>query len=126
MVTLARWLAACRVAAFGAAFGAALSVAAPAWAVDGAAAEQQLKSNNCTKCHAVDRKKDGPAYRDVAAKFRPEPDAETKVIHHMTSGEKVKLPDGHEEAHKKIKTADEAQLKNLAQWILSLEGGTKY
>jgi cytochrome c len=95
-------------------------------AADASAAEQQLKSNNCVKCHAVDRKKDGPAYRDVAAKFRPEPDAEQKVIHHMTAGEKVKLPDGHEESHKKIKTNDEAQLKNLAQWILSLEGGSKY
>ncbi len=97
-----------------------------AWAVDASAAEQQLKSNNCVKCHAVERKKDGPAYRDVAAKFRPEPDAESKLIHHMTAGEKVKLPDGHEELHKKIKTNDQAQLKNLAQWILSLEGGSKY
>jgi cytochrome c len=104
--------------------GAALCPAA--WPVDGSAAEQQLKTNNCVKCHAADRKKDGPAYRDVAAKFRPEPDAEKKLIHHMTSGEKVKLPDGHEENHKKIKTSDEAELKNLAQWILSLEGGTKY
>jgi cytochrome c len=98
----------------------------PAQAIDAGAAEQQLKSNNCVKCHAADRKKDGPAYRDVAAKFRPEPDAEQKIIHHMTAGNKVKLPDGHEETHKKIKTTDETQLKNLAQWILSLEGGTKY
>jgi cytochrome c len=100
--------------------------AAQGWAADASAAEKQLKSNNCVKCHTVDRKKDGPAYRDVAAKFRPESDAEKKLIHHMTAGEKVKLPDGHEESHKKIKTTDEAELKNLAQWILSLEGGTKY
>lgn len=102
--------------------------AAPAAAasVDAAAAESQLKANNCTKCHTADRAKDGPAYRDVAAKFRPEPDAEKKVIHHMTSGEMVKFPDGHQERHKKLKTTDEAEWKNLARWILSLEGGTKY
>jgi cytochrome c len=103
-----------------------LTGAVPVWAVDAASAQEQLKSNNCVKCHAPDRKKDGPAYRDVAAKFRDEADAEKKIIHHMTSGEMIKLPDGHEERHKKIKTNDEAQLKNLAAWILSLEGGTKY
>jgi cytochrome c len=94
--------------------------------VDATAAERIVKENNCFKCHAVDRKKDGPAYRDVAAKFRDVGDAESKLIFHMTSGEKVKFPDGHEERHKKVKVDDQAQLKNLAAWILSLEGGTKY
>jgi cytochrome c len=103
-----------------------MMAALPVGAVDAAAALEQLKSNNCVKCHTPERKKDGPAYRDVAAKFRAEADAEKKIIHHMTSGEMIKLPDGHEERHKKIKTNDEAQLKNLAAWILSLEGGTKY
>jgi cytochrome c len=105
---------------------ALVAVASPAWSFDSSEAEQQLKANSCVKCHAVDRKKDGPAYRDVAAKFRSQPDAEKKVIYHITSGEMVKLPDGHEERHKKIKSNNEQQLQNLARWILSLEGGTKY
>jgi cytochrome c len=105
---------------------ALVAVASPVWSFDSSEAEQQLKANNCVKCHAVDRKKDGPAYRDVAAKFRTQPDAEKKVIYHITSGEMVKLPDGHEERHKKIKSNNEQQLQNLARWILSLEGGTKY
>jgi cytochrome c len=100
--------------------------AAPAWSVDAAAAEQLIKDNKCTKCHTVDRKKDGPAYRDVAAKFKTDADPQGKVIHHITAGDKVKFPDGHEEQHKKIKVPDDAALKNVAQWILSLEGGTKY
>ena len=37
----------------------------------------------------------------------------------MTSGLKVKLEDGTEEEHKIIDTKDPAQLKNLADWILS-------
>ena len=108
------------------ALSALVAIASPAWSFDAAAAELQVKNNNCVKCHAVDRKKDGPAYRDVAAKLRAEPDAEKKVVFHITSGEKVKLPDGHEERHKKIKSDDEEQVKNVARWILSLEGGTKY
>jgi cytochrome c len=98
----------------------------PALALDASAAEQILSDNKCTKCHAVDRKKDGPAYRDVAAKFRPEADAVPKLIHHMTAGERVKFPDGHEEKHKKIKAANEQEVKDLAQWILTLPGGQKY
>jgi len=45
---------------------------------------------------------------------------------HVTSGEMVKFDDGHKEEHKKVKTQDLEQTKNLITWILSLEGGTKY
>jgi len=103
-----------------------LGLAPQARAQDANAAEQLVKDNKCGKCHAVDRKKDGPAFRDVAAKFKPEADAKTKIVHHVTSGEKVKFPDGHEEKHKQIKVKDQAELDNLVLWILSLEGGTKY
>ena len=101
-------------------------LAGRSWSIDSAAAEKLVVDSKCTKCHAIDRKKDGPAYRDVAAKFRAEADAETKVIHHITSGEMVKFPDGHQERHKKLKADDPADVKNVAGWILSLEGGKKY
>jgi cytochrome c len=104
----------------------ALLASAPAWSIDSSAAEKLVKDNKCFKCHAIDRKKDGPAYKDVAAKFRAESEPESKLISHMTSGEMVKFPDGHEEHHKKIKVESDQDLKNLAQWMLSLEGGTKY
>ena len=101
-------------------------LAGPSWSIDAAAAEKLVKDNKCIKCHAIDRKKDGPAYRDVAAKFRAESDAQAKLIHHVTAGEMVKFPDGHQERHKKVKVDDPAELSNLAGWILSLEGGTTY
>jgi cytochrome c len=106
---------------------AACALAGPvAAAPDADAAQKLIESNKCTKCHDVQRKKDGPAYRDVAAKFRGEPDAEVKVTHHVTAGEKVKFPDGHEEKHKKVKVESPADTENLVRWILGLEGGTKY
>ena len=95
-------------------------------AVDAAAAEKLVADNKCTKCHTVERKKDGPAYRDVGAKFRGEPDNEAKLVHHVTAGDKVKFPDGHEERHKQVKGASQAEIDNLVRWILSLQGGTKY
>lgn len=101
------------------------AIPGPAWAVDAEAAERLVEVNKCTKCHTVDRKKDGPAYRDIAAKYRGEADAAAKVTHHVTSGEPVKFPDGHSEKHKKVKADSPAEVQNLVAWIMSLPGGTK-
>jgi cytochrome c len=83
------------------------------------------RQNGCLKCHAVDKHKDGPAWRDVAAKYKDKDHAETvkKLIYHITSGEKAKFPDGHEEEHKIIKTKDVAQQTSLIEFILALPGG---
>jgi cytochrome c len=95
-------------------------------AADAVAAQDLAKASGCFKCHGVDKKKDGPALRDAAAKFKTRDDGEDKLVYHVTSGERVKFPDGHEEEHKKVKTSDPKQTKNLVEWILSLEGGTTY
>jgi cytochrome c len=105
---------------------AGLLVAVDACAIDATAAEALMKDSGCNKCHAIEKKKDGPAYRDVAAKYHGKPDMEATIMHHVTSGEKVKFADGHEEAHKKVKSKDANETKNLVLWILSLEGGKKY
>lgn len=94
-------------------------------ASDEAAARDLAQSSGCFKCHGVEKKKDGPALRDVAAKYKGVADAETKLIYHVTSGEMVKFDDGHEEHHKKVKTNSSSDTRNLVQWILGLEGGTK-
>ena len=105
---------------------ALMLLAGPCRGHDAEAAEKLVDDNKCSKCHTVDRKKDGPAYRDVAAKYAGNKDAEAKLTHHITSGERVKFEDGHEEDHKVVKSKDPAEIKNLVDWILSLPGGTKY
>lgn len=47
-----------------------------------------LKKNNCLACHAVDKKVVGPSYKDVAAKYRGQADAEAKLITKVTKGGK--------------------------------------
>jgi cytochrome c len=94
-----------------------------AWGLDVEAAKALARQNNCLKCHAVEKEKDGPAYHAVAEKFKGKPNAEARLIEHITSGEKAKFADGHEEEHKIVKTSppkDMEQIKNLVQWILSL------
>ena len=95
-----------------------LAQAAP----DADAAKALAKQNNCFKCHAIDKDKDGPSYHSFAEKYKGKPGAEAKLINHITSGEKAKFPDGHEEEHKIVKTSppkDPEQIKNLVDWILA-------
>lgn len=99
----------------------ALSFPVPSFAaVDAVAAEAMVRQNGCFKCHSIDKEKDGPPYRQVAAKYRGKAGAEQRLITHITTGEKAKFEDGHEEEHKIIKTKDMNEIKNVVNWILSL------
>jgi cytochrome c len=99
-----------------------VSIMTNAFALDEDAAKALAKQNNCLKCHAIEKEKDGPAYKAVSAKYKGKANAEARLIEHITSGEKAKFADGHEEEHKIVKTSppkDTAQIKNLVQWILA-------
>lgn len=89
-------------------------------AIDVAAAKALAKKNDCFKCHAIDKTKKGPSYKKIAAKYKGKADGESKLIKNFTTGPKVKLEDGTEEDHKIIDTKDMNEMKNLANWILSL------
>jgi cytochrome c len=98
----------------------ALATISPAHAeVDAVKAEQLLTTNKCTKCHSATKTKSGPSWKKIAAKYKGKADGEQKIITNMTTGPEVELDDGSKEEHKIIKTKDQAQLKNLAQWILA-------
>ena len=84
------------------------------------AAKALADDNECSKCHSMDKTKKGPSLKKIAAKYKGKADAETKLVKHLTTGPKVKLEDGSEEDHKIIETKDEAQIRNLIRWILSL------
>lgn len=104
------------------AVAAGLLLLPAAHAVDEEAAKELARQNNCFKCHAVSKDKDGPAYKKVAEKYRGKANAQERLVQHITSGEKAKFPDGHEEAHKIVKTDppnDMKQIKNLVDWILA-------
>jgi cytochrome c len=98
----------------------ALGFAVRAQAADEEAARALARQSNCFKCHAVEKKKEAPPWKEVAAKYKGKADAEAKLIHHITSGERVKFEDGHEEDHKIVASKDPAAIKNLVDWILSL------
>lgn len=86
--------------------------------VDASAAQALAKKSKCMTCHAIDKKKDGPSFKETAAKYKGKPDGADKLFTHLTTNPKVKV-DGKEETHEGPKTTNQAEIKNLVAWILS-------
>ena len=87
------------------------AAAAFALAAAGAANAQEAlaKSSGCLNCHAVDAKKIGPAFKEVAAKYKGKADAEATLT--------AKLSGGKE--HPAVKASAD-DVKSLVKWLLSL------
>lgn len=73
------------------------------------------QKKNCMACHAVDKKVVGPAYKEVAAKYKGQKDIEAKLADKIMKGGvgawgQVPMP-----ANPQV-SADEA--KKLAKWVL--------
>lgn len=82
---------------------------------DGLALAQK---NACMACHQVDKKLVGPAYKDVAAKYRGDKTAEAKLVKKVKNGGSgvwgtIPMP-----PHPQMSDAD---IKTIVHWILSLK-----
>jgi cytochrome c len=87
-------------------------------AADDTAAMALAKKSKCLNCHAVDKKKDGPAFKDVAAKYKGKPDAEAVLVKHLTTNPTIRV-DGKDEKHDNLLTKNDAEVKNVVHWILT-------
>jgi cytochrome c len=87
-----------------------------AFASSGAMASADLaKAKNCMACHAVASKLVGPAFKDVAAKYAGQKDAETKLVGKVLKGGSgswgaVPMP-----ANPQV---SEAEARTLIKWVL--------
>ena len=85
--------------------------------VDAKAAEALAQKSGCIACHAVDKKVIGPAYKEVAAKYKADKDAATKLAAKVKAGGQgvwgpVPMPPN---AH-----VSDADIKVLVAWVMSL------
>lgn len=92
---------------------------------DMAAAMPELaKQSNCTACHSIDKKKVGPAWYDVALRYRSDPNAEVKLIYKVANGgngvwgDMPEIPNSRKVSSQNIKA--------LVKFILSLNPPTNY
>jgi cytochrome c len=74
------------------------------------------KAKTCMACHAVANKVVGPAYKDVAAKYAGQKDAEAKLVQKVLKGGSgswgaVPMP-----ANPQV---TEAEAHTLVKWVLS-------
>ena len=92
-----KWIVIVAVASFGAFAGAAN------------AQEDLAKKDGCMTCHDVSTKKVGPAFKEVAAKYKGKADAEATLV------AKIKEGKGHPATK-----ASEDDAKSLIKWILAM------
>lgn len=94
-----------------------VGVAAAALVSNAAMANADLaKAKNCMACHAVANKLVGPSYKDVAAKYAGQKDAEAKLVQKVLKGSSgvwgpVPMP-----ANAQV---TEAEAHTLVKWVLS-------
>jgi cytochrome c551/c552 len=99
----------------GGAPGATASASAP---LDRAAGQALMQKYGCGACHAVDKKVVGPAYQDVAAKYKGDAGALAKLSQKVKTGGAgvwgpVPMPPNPQVA--------DADIKALVSWILTLQ-----
>jgi cytochrome c len=80
-------------------------------AVSGQAAAQAdlAKKEGCTTCHDVATKKVGPAFKDIAAKYKGNAGAEATLVTKVMGGKD----------HPQVKASDD-DVKKLVKWILGM------
>lgn len=96
----------------------ALVIAGAAFAGGAQADEKLAQSKNCMACHQVGAKLVGPAYKDVAAKYKGDAGAEARLIKKVREGGtgvwgQIPMPPNPQ--------VSEAEAKTLVTWILSLK-----
>lgn len=74
--------------------------------------------NTCFTCHQLDKKLVGPAYKEVSAKYKEDPDAIAKISEQINNGGQGKWGPVPMIGFKDKLTADE--VKELSQWIHDL------
>ena len=75
------------------------------------------RKEGCLGCHAVDRKLVGPAWKDVAARYKTEKGAVDKLAGKVRSGGKGNWGEVMQPPNT---TTSDADIKKLVQFILTL------
>ncbi|MDE2594801.1 MAG: c-type cytochrome [Burkholderiales bacterium] len=95
------------------------AVALSAITLTPALANQELAQKKaCLGCHGIDNKIVGPAYKDVAKKYKGQKGIEAKLVEKVLKGGKGSWGEVPMPANTQV---NEAEAKQLVTWILSLK-----
>ncbi len=87
--------------------------------IDADAAIKLARSQSCLRCHAVSMKKEGPSFAYVAKRYKDDEDAEKIIFEEITESPRIRMSDGHKEAHRAVQNTSKEQIMNLVHWILA-------
>lgn len=76
------------------------------------------KKSNCLSCHAIDKKLIGPAWKDVAVKYRGDTGAEARLMNKVAQGGAGVWGAMPMPAHPQL---NEAERKTLVKFVLNLQ-----
>jgi cytochrome c len=87
-------------------------------ALDNTQAEALMKKDGCAACHSIDKKIVGPAYVDVAAKYKGDKNAQAMLAKKVKEGGvgawgQIPMPPNS--------AVPQADIDNLVSWILTLK-----
>lgn len=80
--------------------------------------EKLAQASGCLTCHSIDKKVIGPAFKDVAQKYRNDKSAEAKLFQKVKNGGKGVWGDTPMPPNAHVKDED---IKTLVHWVLSLK-----
>ena len=80
--------------------------------------EKLAQANGCMTCHQIDKKILGPAYKDVAAKYRGDKGAEATLVKKVKEGGKGVWGDMIMPPNAHVKDAD---IQAIVKWVLTLK-----
>lgn len=76
------------------------------------------KSKNCMTCHSVTNKVIGPSFKDVAAKYAGQKDAEGKLVQRVLKGSSG-VWGGPSSVMPANMQVSEAEAQTLVKWVLA-------
>lgn len=92
-----------------------MAFASGAMAEDG---EALARKNNCTSCHAIATKVVGPAFRDVAARYRDDRNAQAMLERKVRSGGSGSW--GSMPMPATANSVSDGDIRSIVKWVLSL------
>ena len=95
---------------------ALIALALPLYAIPSHASLELATQNKCMTCHDVAKKKMGPTFTDISAKYKGQKDAEAVLTESTLNGSKTKWGQIPMPAQK----TSPADAQALSKWILTL------
>lgn len=84
------------------------------------ASEEMMSSGGCISCHRVDQKLIGPGFKEVAARYRKDPQAAARLFAKVREGGEGEWGDMPMQPNSEEKISD-ADLRTLIDWLLKLQ-----